>query len=101
MRLYKTKIILISSVLVVGFLGTPANAGGNCTATPNRNTFNSQSYSCTGLGNPSNGFNQGPTSVYVQPKPGYGSNGYLSGKTSNGLTTVMCKKDSFGRMVCK
>lgn len=80
---------------------SPSYASGKCTANPNRNTRDLLNYSCSGLGNPANGFNQGPQTVYVKPEPKYGSNGYSSGKSRDGLTKVLCKKDSFGRMVCR
>ena len=97
----EVKIILLTLFLVLGVFSSPSIASGKCTANPNRNTRDLLNHTCTGLGNATNGFNQGPQTVYVQPKPKYGSNGYSNGKSSNGLTKVLCKKDSFGRMVCR
>ena len=93
-----TLVVLISTVLT-NFALVNASAGQSCVPNKNRDTRSLKSLTCTNLGTPGNGFNNGPREIYVNPKPGYGDNGYTRGKTSDGRT-VMCKKYN-GRMVCK
>ena len=93
-----TLVVLISTVLT-NFALVNASAGQSCVPNKNRDTRSLKSLTCTNLGTPGNGFNNGPREVFVNPKPRYGDNGYTRGKTRDGRT-VMCK-EYIGRMVCK
>ena len=93
-----TLVVLISTVLT-NFALVNASAGQSCVPNKNRDTRSLKSLTCTNLGTPGNGFNNGPREIFVNPKPGYGDNGYTRGKTRDGRT-VMCK-EYIGRMVCK
>ena len=92
-------LVVVTAVALTNFALVNASAGQSCVPNQNRNTRSLNSFNCTNLGTPGNGFNNGPREIFVQPKPRNGDNGYTRGKTSDGRT-VMCK-EYIGRMVCK
>ena len=94
----RTTFVVLISIVLTNFALVNASAG-QCVSNKNRDTRSLKSLSCTNLGTPGNGFNNGPREIFVNPKPRYGDNGYTRGKTSDGRT-VMCK-EYIGRMVCK
>ena len=95
----RTTLVVLISITLTNFALVNASAGQSCVSNQNRNTRSLNSLSCTDLGTPGNGFSNRSREIFVNPKPGYGDNGYLRGKTSDGRT-VMCK-EYIGRMVCK
>jgi hypothetical protein len=95
----RSTFVVLISIVLTNFALVNASAGQSCVSNKNRNTGSLNSLSCTNLGTPGNGFNNGPREVFVNPKPRYGDNGYTRGKTRDGRT-VMCK-EYIGRMVCK